>query len=188
MITARILKAAHVAAVWHAKQRRKGSAQEPYVNHLLEVAYLVAESPEGRNDENLIIAALLHDAIEDAKIPYACIAEMFGADVADLVQEVTDDKALAKQERKRLQIVNAPHKSQRAALLKLADKTSNLRAVANDPPVHWPLERRREYVRWARAVVDALPPASPWLRQKFEEAAAEAESKLELGNALDCTR
>jgi (p)ppGpp synthase/HD superfamily hydrolase len=137
-MAARILKAAHVAAVWHANQRRKGSAQEPYVNHLLEVAQLVAESPEGRNDESLIIAALLHDAIEDAKIPYACIAEMFGADVAHLVQEVTDDKALAKQERKRLQIVNAPHKSQRAALLKLADKTSNLRAVANDPPVHWP--------------------------------------------------
>lgn len=175
----RILRAAHVASVWHAHQRRKGSAQEPYVNHLLEVAELVAESPEGQNDENLIIAALLHDAIEDAKIHSSQIAEMFGADAADLVQEVTDDKTLEKQERKRLQIVNAPNKSRRAALLKLADKISNLRAVANDPPVHWPLERRREYVRWARAVVDGLPPASPWLRQKFEEAAAEAEASTE---------
>ena len=172
----RIFKAAHVASIWHAQQRRKGAAQEPYISHLLEVAQLVAESPEGQNDDNLIIAALLHDAIEDAKIPYSQIAEMFGSDVADLVQEVTDDKEIEKQERKRLQVVNAPHKSKRAALLKLADKTSNLRAVANDPPVDWPLERRREYVRWARAVVDGLPPATPWLRQKFEEAAAEAEA------------
>ena len=172
----KILRAAHAASVWHAEQRRKGSAEEPYIGHLLEVAQLVAESPEGQNDENLIIAALLHDAIEDAKIPYDQIAEMFGTDAADLVQEVTDDKKIEKQERKRLQIVNARHKSRRAAMLKLADKTSNLRAVANDPPVHWPVERRLEYVRWARAVVDGLPAASPWLRQKFEEAAAVAET------------
>ena len=172
----RIFKAAHVASVWHAQQRRKGAAQEPYISHLLEVAQFLAESPEGQNDDNLIIAALLHDAIEDAKIPYEQIAEMFGSDVADLVQEVTDDKNIEKQERKALQVANAPHKSRRAALLKLADKTSNVRAVANDPPIDWPLERRSEYVRWAREVVDGLPPASPWLRQKFEEAAAEAEA------------
>ncbi|MGE8943126.1 HD domain-containing protein [Leptospira interrogans] len=86
-----MLKAAHQAAVWHAGQRRKGAKQVPYINHLLEVSELIANSPEGRGDENVIAAALLHDAIEDQEITAEIIAEMFNRDVADLVLEVTDD-------------------------------------------------------------------------------------------------
>jgi (p)ppGpp synthase/HD superfamily hydrolase len=59
-----VLKAADAAVRWHVHQRRKGPAQEPYINHLLEVAMLVAEATDG-TDTNLVIAALLHDAIED---------------------------------------------------------------------------------------------------------------------------
>ncbi|MGE8943981.1 HD domain-containing protein [Leptospira interrogans] len=102
-----MLKAAHQAAVWHAGQRRKGAKQEPYINHLLEVSQLVASSPEGRGDENVIIAGLLHDAIEDQRISATTIAEMFNRDVADLVLEVTDDKRLNKLVRKDLHIINA---------------------------------------------------------------------------------
>jgi (p)ppGpp synthase/HD superfamily hydrolase len=58
-----VLKAADAAARWHVHQRRKGAAKEPYINHLLEVATLVAEATEG-TDPNLVIVALLHDAIE----------------------------------------------------------------------------------------------------------------------------
>ncbi len=175
-----VLKAAHQAALWHAGQRRKGAKQEPYINHLLEVSQLVANSPEGRGDENVIIAALLHDAIEDQEVTAKTIAEMFNLDVADLVAEVTDDKSLVKEERKRLQIVNAPHKSPRAALIKLADKISNVTAVAEDPPVHWELERRVAYVEWSRAVVRGLPPASPSLLRRFEEAATLAEAVISI--------
>ena len=95
---------------------------------------------------------------------------MFGAKVADTVREVTDDTRLDKPERKRLQIEHAPHMSKRAALVKLADKTSNLRDVAASPPRGWPLERRRAYFDWAKAVVDQLPPVSKRLRAAFDEA------------------
>jgi guanosine-3',5'-bis(diphosphate) 3'-pyrophosphohydrolase len=97
-----VLRAADAAARWHVHQRRKGAAEEPYVNHLLEVATLVAEATDGK-DPNLVIAALLHDSIEDQEVPRKIIAETFGEGVAALVEEVTDDKTLDKQERKRLQ-------------------------------------------------------------------------------------
>ena len=88
-----VLKAADAAARWHVHHRRKGPAEEPYINHLLEVAMLVAEATSG-TDTNLVIAALLHDAIEDSEVPQELIAENFGDDVASIVVEVTDDKSL----------------------------------------------------------------------------------------------
>src|SRR5579872_1983672 len=74
-----VLKAADAAARWHVHQRRKGPAEEPYINHLVEVAMLVANATDG-NDTNLVIAALLHDAIEDCEVPRELIAETFGDD------------------------------------------------------------------------------------------------------------
>src|SRR5580698_3001871 len=123
-----ILEAAHFAAEKHAGQRRKGAAGEPYVNHLLEVAQLVSSAlPEP--DANLVIAALLHDTVEDVGVTKEQLAERFGSDVADLVMEVTDDKSLPKAERKRLQVEEAPKKSVRAQYIKVADKISNMRSV-----------------------------------------------------------
>jgi (p)ppGpp synthase/HD superfamily hydrolase len=61
-----VLRAADAAARWHVHQRRKGIAEEPYINHLLEVASLVTEATGG-TDPNLVIAALLHDAVEDQR-------------------------------------------------------------------------------------------------------------------------
>jgi (p)ppGpp synthase/HD superfamily hydrolase len=66
-------KAIDAAARWHVHQRRKGSAQEPYVNHLLEVANMVAHATGG-SDPNLVIAALLHDAVEDQGVAPETIA------------------------------------------------------------------------------------------------------------------
>lgn len=163
-----ILMAARVAAVWHADQRRKGARAEPYVNHLIEVASLVAEADPGNVD--LIVAALLHDAIEDQRKTREEIALLFGERAAALVVEATDDKNLPKPERKRLQIETAARKSRDAKLLKLADKTSNLRALAVSPPAHWPEQRRRDYVAWATAVAGGLKGVSDWLDQQFEEA------------------
>ena len=77
-----VLKAADAAARWHVHQRRKGAAKEPYINHLLEVAILVAEATDGA-DPNLVVDALLHDAIEDCEVPHTLIADAFGADVVD---------------------------------------------------------------------------------------------------------
>jgi (p)ppGpp synthase/HD superfamily hydrolase len=120
-------------------------------------------------------AALLHDAVEDQDVTIDLIAREYGQKVAAIVKEVTDDKALPKAERKRLQVESAGHKSREAKLIKLADKTSNLRAIADSPPPDWSVERRLAYVRWAREVVAQVRGTSPWLEQKFDEAASHAE-------------
>jgi (p)ppGpp synthase/HD superfamily hydrolase len=162
-----VMRAAHFAAARHSGQRRKGAAAEPYINHLLEVAELVA-SALAEPDTNLVIAALLHDTVEDVEVTKEELIELFGADVANLVLEVTDDKSLPKQERKRLQIVHAPKKSPRAQLIKLADKISNLRAILASPPADWTAERKREYFQWAKQVVDALSAPNSGLKAEFE--------------------
>jgi (p)ppGpp synthase/HD superfamily hydrolase len=172
----RIMKAADAAARWHMSQRRKGQAAEPYINHLLEVADLVATATAG-GEPDAVIAALLHDAVEDQEVTLEQIAAKFGARVAGIVREVTDDKSLPKAERKRLQVETAGRKSREAKLVKLADKTSNLRAIANSPPPDWSADRRQEYVRWASEVVAQIRGTSPWLEQQFDAAAREAMLK-----------
>jgi hypothetical protein len=92
--------------------------------------------------------------------------------------EVTDDKTLPKDERKRRQVEAAPTKSHKAKLIKLADKTSNLRTIASSPAADWSVERRLEYVDWAQKVVASLRGTSPWLARQFDEAAARAIRSL----------
>jgi GTP diphosphokinase / guanosine-3',5'-bis(diphosphate) 3'-diphosphatase len=159
------------AAHKHRDQRRKDAHASPYINHPIALAHLLSVEG-GVTDTHTLVAAVLHDTIEDTETTYDELRERFGKVVADVVAEVTDDKVLPKDERKRLQVVHAPHKSRRAALVKLADKTWNLRDMADNPPVGWPLERRREYFDWARSVVDGLPPVSKRLRQVFDAAYA----------------
>jgi (p)ppGpp synthase/HD superfamily hydrolase len=176
-----VLAAADAAAKWHVHQRRKGPGQEPYLNHLLEVASLVAEATEGKDPE-LVIAALLHDAVEDQEVPKWIIEQRWGKGVAALVVEVTDDKSLPADERKRRQVDEAPGKSPRAKLLKLADKTSNLRAIAAGPPANWSVKRRLDYVDWAEKVVRGLLPANPWLEGEFSAALAMAREATALSH------
>jgi guanosine-3',5'-bis(diphosphate) 3'-pyrophosphohydrolase len=162
-----VLDAASYAAEKHRSQRRKGLSLEPYINHLIEVAHLVSTvAPE--QDTNLVIAALLHDTIEDVGVSALELVERFGLDVADLVVELTDDKSLPKAERKRLQIEHAPNMSVRAQVIKLADKISNLRAILASPPADWDYERKKEYFEWGKRVVDALSQPNPVLKAEFE--------------------
>ncbi len=167
-----VTRALDFAARKHAHQRRKGIRAEPYVNHLTEVALLLAEASEGR-DPGLVMAGLLHDTIEDTETTAEEIAAQFGAEVAAVVLEVTDDKNLPKAERKAAQVAHAPHISRPAQLVKLADKTCNLRDVAASPPVGWSLERRREYFDWAKRVVDGMRGAHPGLEAVFDGAFAQ---------------
>lgn len=167
----RLARAVDFAASKHVDQRRKGEAAEPYFNHLSEVARLLAEATDG-NDPNLVIAGLLHDTIEDQGVTRAELVVEFGDDVASLVEEVTDDKRLDKAERKRLQVVKAPYKSRRAKMLKIADKTANLRAILNSPPSDWSLQRKQEYFDWAKSVVDGCRGVNAWLDTQFDECMA----------------
>ena len=172
----RILQAAEFAADAHAHQRRKGEKAEPYLNHLIEVAALVADATDG--DADAVIAALLHDAIEDTTVTEADIEGRFGRPIAALVLELTDDKSLPTHERKDLKVAKAPRKSRAASVIKLADKTSNLRAVAASPPP-WPEDRKRAYVEWAKNVVAGLPNKPAGLLKHFEDAAAAALATID---------
>jgi len=162
----RVLSAATFAAERHRDQRRKGKDASPYINHPLALASLLAE--RGERDPTVLMAALLHDTVEDTATTFEDIERAFGREVAEVVREVTDDKTLPKAERKRLQIEHAARLSRPARLVKLADKICNLRDMVVSPPAGWPLERRREYFDWAKAVVDRLRGVHPDLEAQFD--------------------
>lgn len=148
----------------HLFQTRKGAGQAPYVVHLEEVAALVARFG---GDETAVAAAWLHDTVEDCRITFAEIEARFGPEVAGIVRELTDDKSLEKAERKRLQVVHAPGKSPAAALVKICDKLSNIRAVGETPPLHWDAARQAQYLDWAETVVALLPAVPDAARAAF---------------------
>ena len=169
-----IARALDFAARKHAHQRRKGLKAEPYVNHLTEVSLLLAQASSGA-DPALVMAGLLHDTIEDTETTLEELEAAFGADVAALVAEVTDDTGLPREERKRRQVQSAPSRSVRARMIKLADKTANLHSIHESPPVGWSARRKREYVAWAREVAAACGPTNERLEKVFEEAARALE-------------
>lgn len=169
MPTAKLLDAVMFAAERHRNQRRKDVEASPYINHPIALAHLLATVGQV-DDLDVLRAAVLHDTIEDTETSEAELCERFGDAVAEIVMEVTDDKSLPKQRRKELQIEHAPHKSRGAALVKLADKTCNLRDIAASPPADWPITRRQEYFDWAKRVVDGLPLVNEAMLAAFQAA------------------
>ncbi|HEX2697641.1 MAG TPA: HD domain-containing protein [Anaerolineales bacterium] len=165
--TGLLIKALRFSADKHRYQRRKDQAQSPYINHPIEVAQLLWDVG-GVREINVLLAALLHDTIEDTETRPEEIRKQFGDEVLSLVLEVTDDKNLPKAERKRLQVENAPHKSKGAKLIKLADKCCNVRDLAGSPPKDWSMERKREYLLWTEQVVNGLRGTNPGLEKYYE--------------------
>lgn len=172
-----LLHAASFAAQKHTGQKRKGERGEPYINHPLDVANLVANIG-GVQDIEVLIAAILHDTIEDCGVSSEEISVLFGGTVASYVVELTDDKSLPKAERKRLQIEHAPHLSLGAKIVKLADKISNITDVTNNPPADWPIERRREYIEWGVSVVAGLRGVNEGLEAHFDSLVNRARQSL----------
>lgn len=171
-----ILTAANFAADRHRDQRRKGS-NAPYINHLLDVANMLCEIG-GIDDPKALAAALLHDTIEDTETTKQELLQRFGKPITNLVLEVTDDMSLPRAERERLQIEHAPHLSPGAKAIKLADKISNLKDVADYPPVDWSRERYLEYLDWAESVVAGLRGANPKLEKHFDEILQRARQRF----------
>jgi len=164
-----ILRAASFAARKHSNQRRKDVDESPYINHPLGLACVLADEG-GVTDPATLCAALLHDTIEDTNTTADELEREFGAEICALVQEVTDDKSLHKDERKRAQVEHAAHISNKAKRVKLADKICNLRDVALTPPSDWSIERRREYFDWAKSVIDNLRGVDAKLETVFDAA------------------
>lgn len=180
------IKAIQFAAHHHRDQRRKGNSHAPYINHPLGVVEILWQTG-GVRDITTLVAAVLHDTVEDTSATPEEIREQFGEEVMEIVLEVTDDKRLPKAERKRLQIVNAPHKSPRARQIKLADKINNITEISSDPPADWSLERRREYLDWTRQVIDGLRGQNPALEARYDQAFANAQKMLSDDEKKDVT-
>ncbi|XP_037104164.1 guanosine-3',5'-bis(diphosphate) 3'-pyrophosphohydrolase MESH1 [Syngnathus acus] len=166
--TVLLVETVNFAAEKHRKQRRKDPEQTPYINHPIGVARIL--SHEGDITDIVVLqAALLHDTLEDTDTKPEELETKFGPIVTRIVQEVTDDKGLPKQERKRLQVEHAPHCSHQAKLVKLADKLYNLRDLNRCTPVGWTAERVQQYFVWARDVVKGLKGTNSVLEGKLEE-------------------
>ena len=173
-----LIQAINFAAKKHSIQKRKGADEQPYINHPLEVLNLLLNVGK-IEDYNVLIAAVLHDTIEDTETTEEEITELFGANVCEMVLEVTDDKSLPKAERKQLQIKHAPHLSDGAKYIKLADKISNIRDVTENPPDGWSKERRLEYVEWGEKVIDGSRGVNSNLEKYFDELVATAREAIE---------
>jgi GTP diphosphokinase / guanosine-3',5'-bis(diphosphate) 3'-diphosphatase len=164
-----LLKAFAFAAHKHRDQRRQDQAASPYINHPIALADVLVNEG-GVADVEVLCAALLHDTVEDTATTPEELQNTFGARIAGIVAEVTDDTQLPRAERKRLQVERAGGISREAKLVKLADKICNLRDMAERPPASWDLARRREYFDWAKRVVDGLRGAHPVLEAAFDAA------------------
>jgi len=171
------LKAMTFSAEKHRHQRRKDEQASPYINHPIEVAN-VLWSIGSVYDVITIVAALLHDTIEDTNTTHEEIRINFGEEVLSLVLEVSDDKTLPKQVRKLNQINKASSLSYRAKQLKLADKICNISDIAYFPPRNWPWQRRSDYLEWAASVIDGLRGVNSAMEAHFDEVLASAREKL----------
>ena len=170
-----VSEAAEFAARCHSGQARKGRSDEPYVNHLAEVANLLAAATEGK-DAELVAAGWLHDTIEDTGTTREELSQDFGRRVADLVAEVTDDMSLPKDRRRQRQIIEAPRKSPGAKLIKIADKISNIRARIVPEPSSAQRADLAAYAIWAEKVVAGCRGVNAKLDAKFDEAVRAAKS------------
>lgn len=171
------INAARFAAVRHRDQKRKGVYGAPYINHLLEVAQLL--TLEGIDDEEVLAAAVLHDAVEDVGVTFQELEERFGKRVASLVRELTDDMRLNSRLRKQLEVAHAPTLSEAAQAIKVADKLSNVRAIYNSPPEGWNRARKQEYCDFARVLVHSCTQAPQGLVERFEQTYQETMRRID---------
>lgn len=176
-ITLSLLAALKFAAEKHSKQRRKDVEATPYINHPIAVAELLARV--GKVDDPAALqAAILHDTVEDTATTPEEIERHFGHVVRSLVQEVTDDKSLAKAVRKQLQVEHAPHLSALAKQIKLADKICNVGEFSSTQPADWELKRKQEYLDWAERVVSGLRGSNADLEARFDVVLSERRAAL----------
>ena len=173
----RLTKALLFAADAHRNQRRKGAAQEPYLNHLIEVVDLVVQATDNA-DMDTVMAALLHDVVEDTPTTYEDVARNFGERVAEIVRENSDDMSLPKAERWKARIAGMALKSREARIVKMADIISNLRAIAVSPPAGWSTERKLGYLENCRQVINAARGTQASLERIFDETALDVERKI----------
>jgi guanosine-3',5'-bis(diphosphate) 3'-pyrophosphohydrolase len=173
------LEALDFAAQRHSAQRRKGPDAAPYVNHLIEVAMLVASV--GRiDDDDVLIAAVLHDVLEDTPTQADEVSARFGARVCSYVEALSDDKSLPRKRRREITLEELPEMEALVKVIKLADLASNIKLL----PPNWSDERKLEYLEWSERAaticsVECQPLADLyWQRASATRAAFQAARAL----------
>jgi guanosine-3',5'-bis(diphosphate) 3'-pyrophosphohydrolase len=161
----------------HSGQTRKDGVT-PFIRHPIAVASRLMTA--GVRDEAVIAAAFLHDVVEDTEATLAEVEERFGARVASLVAEVSDDKSLSQAERKRLEVEHTASASEGARLIKVADKTENLIDILERPAPGWSVERQAAYFEFARRVVEAASDVHGELVQGFLEVYGKGKERWQL--------
>jgi (p)ppGpp synthase/HD superfamily hydrolase len=171
------LEALDFAAVRHSAQRRKGPDAAPYVNHLIEVAMLVS-CVAGVDDQEVLIAAVLHDVLEDTPTTSAEVRERFGDRVCSFVEALSDDKSLPRRRRRQITLQELPSMDTLVKIVKLADLASNIKLL----PPNWTDERKREYLEWSESAATICSPESRPLADLYWERARATRAKLEGGD------
>ena len=171
-----IFRALEFASFKHSHQKRKGSAGIPYINHPIQVTHLLIKCLQNPSTE-IIIAALLHDTLEDTNTSPEELNGQFGDKVLRLVEEVTDNMELSSPKRKELQITHAHTLSAEAGYIKIADKTCNIRDMLTTR-IHWTHKRKIAYIEWAEKVINRINDKHNELIKEFQNAVAEAETIL----------
>lgn len=172
-----LLSAIKFASEKHMLQRRKGCNDIPYINHTIRVAYTLQDIGK-ESDPILLSAAVLHDVLEDTDATENQLTDLFGEEVCSIVKEVTDDMTLTYDDRKRFQIKKAPTLSNRAKLIKIADKMSNIQDILTTP-LTWSNRRKRKYVEWSEKVVEGCRGINSNLDLAFDKMIAHAKNVLE---------
>ncbi len=170
----RLLEALDFAAQRHSAQRRKGPDAAPYVNHLIEVAALVANVAR-IEDVEVLMAAVLHDVLEDTPTTPVEVSERFGDRVCRFVEALSDDKTLPRRLRRELTLAELPAMDALVKVVKLADLTSNIKLL---PPT-WSDEHKREYLEWSEHAAAICAPVCQPLADLYWERASMTRSTLE---------
>ncbi len=157
----------------HRDQRRKNKIAAPYINHPVGVAHILW-TEGGVRDIDVLQAAVLHDTVEDTDTTHEELVKEFCQRVAGIVEDVTDDKSMPKDKRKRHQVEHAKHISQEAKVVKLADKLYNLRDLRDCPPSGWDVKRIQGYFVWCQAVVKSVSGANYLLEEALKDLFATA--------------
>jgi guanosine-3',5'-bis(diphosphate) 3'-pyrophosphohydrolase len=177
MLLSQYIDAILFATKKHQGQTRKDRNHSPYITHPIAVVLVIVEIGK-ITEPNIIISAILHDTIEDTNTTPKELSQNFGNEVLKIVLEVTDDKSLPKEERKRLQVKHAPDLSYAARIVKWGDKLVNCRDILTNPPEDWPIERRQNYIQWAADVLAQIRDTNPLLEAEFDQMVEEAENEL----------
>ncbi len=172
-----VFKAFSFAAEKHIGHRKRDQKSSPYINHPIKVADTLWNIGEVR-DAITIISAILHDTLEHTDTTLRELGSNFGSEVSSVVKEVSDDMSLPEQLRKRLQIEHAPQLSERAKLIKLADKICNIHDKIHSPPKNWSLKKRKSYLDWTKEVVNNLQMKDSKLTLYYERLLKQGYEKL----------